>query len=56
MKRNISIAKKAARALHDAMANVVAENRRFGLPVILWRNGKVVRVPAGKVKAPRASR
>ena len=36
----------ALRALRRAARNVRAENRRLGLPLILWKNGKVVEKPA----------
>ena len=34
------------RALRRAAKKVHAENRRLGLPIIIWKNGKVVTVPA----------
>jgi hypothetical protein len=40
-------------ALRDAVAQVIVEHRQKRLPLAVWRNGKVVLVPAGKVKAPR---
>jgi len=43
----------AVAAMRDALVKVVAENRRRKLPLALWRNGKVVLVPANKVKLPR---
>ena len=36
----------ALRALRRAAQMVHAENRKLGLPVILWQNGKVVEKPA----------
>jgi len=53
MNRTPSLATKAQRALRDAMVKVVEENRRLGLPLVMWRDGKVVHVPAGKVKISR---
>jgi len=37
---------QAERALHRAARKMRAENRRLGLPVIVWKNGKTVAVPA----------
>lgn len=37
---------RAERALHRAARKVRAENRRLGLPVIVWKNGKTVAIPA----------
>jgi hypothetical protein len=39
-------ASAALRALRRAAHKVHAENRRLGLPVILWQDGKVVEKPA----------
>jgi hypothetical protein len=36
----------ALRALRRAAQRVRAENRKLGLPLILWQNGKVVEKPA----------
>ena len=36
----------ALRALRRAARNVHVENRKLGLPVILWQDGKVVEKPA----------
>lgn len=36
----------ALRALRRAARKVHSENRKLGLPVILWQNGKVVEKPA----------
>jgi predicted ABC-type ATPase len=38
--------KAALRALRRAAHKVHAENRKLGLPLILWKNGKVVEKPA----------
>ena len=36
----------AFRALRRAARKVHAENRKLGLPIILWQGGKVVEKPA----------
>ena len=36
----------ALRALRRAARKVRAENRRLGLPVIVWKNGRVLAAPA----------
>ena len=41
-----TIGQKAFRALRRAARNVRAENRRLGLPLIVWKDGKTVEVPA----------
>lgn len=47
--------RRAIRALRKAYADAVLENLRYGLPVIQWRDGRVVEVPAEEL-APRARR
>ena len=37
---------RAEFALHRAARKVRAENRRLGLPLIIWKNGKVFEKPA----------
>ena len=37
---------RAERALRRAARGVRAENRALGLPLIVWRNGKLVKDPA----------
>jgi len=36
----------ALRALRRAARKVRAENRRLGLPLIIWKNGRTVAIPA----------
>jgi hypothetical protein len=36
----------ALRAQHRAARKLRAEHRRLGLPIIVWKNGKVVEEPA----------
>ncbi len=45
-KRMPAFVVRAERALRRAVRKVHAENRRLGLPVIIWKNGRVVAVPA----------
>lgn len=37
---------RAERALRRAARKVRDENRRLGLPLIVWRAGRVARIPA----------
>jgi hypothetical protein len=37
---------RAERAFRRAARNVRAQNRAFNLPLIVWKNGKVVEEPA----------
>ncbi len=43
------LAYKAEEALREAVAEAIAEHRRNGVPIAVWRNGKVVRIPADQI-------
>jgi hypothetical protein len=44
------LAYKAEEALRKAVAEAIAEHRRKGVPIAIWRNGKVVRIPAEQIE------
>jgi hypothetical protein len=44
------LAYKAEEALCKAVAEAIAEHRRNGVPIAIWRNGKVVRIPAEQIE------
>ena len=48
-----SLAEKAMRALNDAVAKVVADHRRRGIPLAVWRNGRAVSISAEEAGALR---
>jgi len=41
---------RAEEALRKAVAEAIAEHRRNGVPIAIWRNGKVVRIPADQIE------
>lgn len=45
--------RKAQQALEIAVAKTILEHKREGLPLVVWRNGKVVHIPAHKLKVPK---
>jgi hypothetical protein len=56
---------EAIQAMREAAWDVIQEHKRLGLPLVYWRDGKVVHVPpeqaeaeylAAKAKAERESR
>jgi hypothetical protein len=50
-KRNRSLlAYRAEEALRRAVAEAIAEHRRNGVPIAIWRDGKVVRIPADQIE------
>ena len=44
---------QAEQALREAVREVILDHRRTGDPLVLWRHGKVVKVPAHRVRLPR---
>ena len=48
MKKRITLTltQKAMQALTEAVAKVVEEHRRRGIPLAVWRNGRAVSIPA----------
>ncbi len=52
-----SLHAKALRALREAVTEMVKEKALTGSKVVIWRNGKVARIPAKQLRtAARAKR
>lgn len=49
-KTSVLLAYKAEEALRKAVAEAIAEHQRNGVPIAIWRNGKVVRIPADQIE------
>ncbi len=49
----LSLTQKAIRALTEAVAKVVEDHRRRGIPLAVWRNGRAVSIPAEQAGALR---
>ncbi len=51
IKRSSSLwVRQAHEAFRKAVAEAISEHRRNGVPIAIWRNGKVVRIPADQIK------
>ena len=44
---------KAVQAIKKAVANVLKDHARTGDPVAIWRDGRVVKVPAHRLRRAR---
>lgn len=44
MKKRMSLQDKAFAALKKAVRQVVAQHKKTGRPLAVWKNGKVVRI------------
>ena len=52
-KKNLSdipIGIRAEEALKKAVADTIADHKRTGDPIVIWRDGKVVKVPADQIE------
>jgi len=45
-----SMAFRAEEALKKAVAKAIADHKRTGDPIVIWRDGKVVKVPAEQIE------
>ena len=45
------LSSKAEKALRSAVRQVVEEHKRTGQPLVIWRSGKVVRIPANRLSS-----
>lgn len=43
---------RAEMALKEAVADAIAEHKRMGRPIVVWRDGKVVKIPPEEIKVP----
>ena len=50
--KSSNIMVKAEKALRIAVAKTIEAHRVSGDPIVVWKNGKVVKIPANKI--PRA--
>ena len=50
-----SLSVKAEKAMKRAFRQLLEEHKRLGRPIALWRAGKVVRIPAGRLLRQESS-
>ncbi len=48
---DLPLEERAAMALKAAVEKVIAEHARQGLPIYIWRDGRVVEVPPDELRA-----
>lgn len=48
--KRLSLGQKAKKALEEAVQDVIKENEEAGLPLIVWKDKKVVKIPPEKLK------
>jgi len=45
-----SMAFRAEEALKKAVAKAIADHKRTGDPIVIWRDGKIVKIPAEQIE------
>jgi hypothetical protein len=50
--RDLPLKVKAEMALKEAVAEALAEHKRQGNPIAVWRNGKAVWIPPEEIVVP----
>lgn len=50
--RNLPLEVKAEMALKEAVAEALAEHKRRGQPIAVWRNNKAVLIPPEEIVIP----
>ena len=50
MKKRMSLQDKAEAALKKAVRGVVAQHKKTGRPLVVWANGKTVRISPYTIK------
>ncbi len=53
-RKPFELARLAEQALNEAVREVIADHARTGDPLAIWRNGRVVLVPAKNLKKKSA--
>ena len=46
----MSMASRAEEALKKAVAETIADHKRTGDPIVVWRDGRVVKIPAAQIE------
>jgi hypothetical protein len=49
MKKRLSLQDKAEIAMKEAVQEVIERHKQTGRPLVIWKNGKVVRVSASRL-------
>jgi hypothetical protein len=53
---DLLLRKEALQAFREAVAKVIAEHKRLGMPLSIWRDGGVVHISAEEAEAEYAAR
>ena len=48
-RQSIPLAFRAEQALKEAVAEAIADHKRHGVPIVVWQDGQVVKIPAERM-------
>jgi len=48
--KDIPIGIRAEEALKKAVADAIADHKRSGNSIVIWRDGKVIKIPADQIE------
>lgn len=51
--RELTISEKAEKALKEAVQKVIEDHKRTGDPLVVWQNGRVAKIPPGRLLRKR---
>jgi len=51
-----SMVRKVEKALRIAVAKTIEEHRLSGDPIVVWKNGRVIKIPASQLPRAKAGR
>jgi len=54
--REVSFGRKIEAAMQAGVAKAIAEHKRAGHSIAVWKEGKVVIIPPEEIRVPRAQR
>jgi hypothetical protein len=50
--KDVPLDVRAEMALKEAVAEAIAEHKRMGQPIVVWRDGQVTKVPPEEIVIP----
>ncbi|HLD73560.1 MAG TPA: hypothetical protein VJB34_01505 [Bdellovibrionota bacterium] len=48
--KKLTLGQKAEKALKEAVQDVIQDHQKSGLPLVVWKNSKVIKIPANKLR------
>ena len=54
-RRTPTVVQKAGKALRIAVAKTIEEHRISGDPIVVWKDGRVAKIPASRIPSRKAS-